>query len=193
MLAQSGTSAGAGCGGHAAAGSSQSCYLRGHHVPHRLDVPDGRGVLVLRGTPRQAGRGGHPAADRLRPDVGCNGDGNICKEMPVKCTAAPGRTKPEGQRAQPEGPKKSPHHAQSGPWVQGSFPRTGRTAIPPAGLLRFSAEGRRAGKGTFSSRNACLHQQLEDGHSTEEGGLQELLPPAPLLQRGKGRGTRGQG
>lgn len=53
------------------------CYLRGtrRHAAQRLDVPHGRRVLVLRGAPRQGGRGGHPGADRLRPYVGCKREG----------------------------------------------------------------------------------------------------------------------
>lgn len=154
-------------------------YLWGHHgwhVPHWLDVPDGRGVLVLRAAPWQGGRGGHPGADRLCPDVGCNGDGNISIKKLVKCMSAQGRLKPQGQSAQPESPKSHPMGSKQPPG-QRQLPqdRQGNPAILPAGLgwSDFSAEGRRASKGTYTSLSLlqkCPSASAARGCVQHQGG-----------------------
>lgn len=73
---------------------------------------------------------------------------------------------------QPPGQRQLPWHRQG-------------TAILPAGL-EWSDFVQRAGKLAkvpmphhLSSRNTRLHQQPEDRHGSEEGGLQGQVPPAP--------------
>lgn len=87
-----------------------------------------------------------------------------------------GSLKPEGQRAQPESPRNPPTGSKQ------PLPGTG-TAILPTGL-GWSGFVQRAVElaeaptpRCLSSRNARLHQQPEDRHSTGEGGLQEQVSP----------------
>lgn len=88
--------------------------------------------------------------------------------------------KPQGQSAYPESPKS--------PQVRGSFPRTGRALLSCprdwGGLIFLQRAGGPAKAPTphcVSCRNAHLHQQPEDRHSTKEGAARASTLSSPCL------------